>query len=117
MIKPPIYNVSYLSYINLLSKIEDKLTFYKETLNSLNIVIPHPSNYVSLSLEQLKVIQKTFKKESDKFGTSDNFYSCLLLVNYHVASILLLKSLKTEDIVSVSVSIEDYLIIESFIEL
>lgn len=119
MSNPIIYNISYESYINLISKIESKFNDIKLKLSYLDIILSHPSVAVTLTSTQLFKMNTHFKKESEFFGTTNNFYKCLLLVNYHLGSLLQISNnpLLKDNIKTISLSVEDFLIIESFTDL
>ena len=115
MNKSIIYNISYEEYIKLISKIESTFTNYKQTLSILNIKLYHPSVAVSLFKKDILVLTETFPEECKSFGDASNFYNCLLLVNYHIGSLLqVVEILDTNEVKTISISLEDLLILDSF---
>lgn len=118
MSKAIIYNIDYLSYLKLLSGIEDKLNNYKSVLLNHKVILQHPSIASFLEEKNSILLYNLFPKESKKFGSSSNFYNCLILINYHLGSLLQIsKVLDNNSIQSISISLEDILIIESFKDL
>lgn len=118
MSKTIIYNIDYLSYLKLISGIENKFNNYKSLLLTHKIVLQHPSLASFLEEKSSIVLHNLFPKESKKFGSSSNFYNCLILINYHLGSFLQVNDiLDSKSIQSISISLEDILIIESFKDL
>lgn len=115
-----IYNIKYEAYLELLAKIESTFTFYKSTLLNFDLKLIHPSLVQNISLrDHIYIVDKHFSKESNKFGTALNFLNALHLINYHLGSVLQISEIKeiNSNIDSISISIEDLLIIESFKDL
>ena len=69
--------------------------------------------------QHIIIVEKHFYEESIKFGTSLNFLNALHLINYHLGSVLQISEIKqiSSNIDSISISVEDLLIIESFKDL
>ena len=115
-----IYNIKYEAYLNLLSSIENKFNSYKTSLLGFNLKLVHPSLLKNTPLRQhIIIVEKHFYEESIKFGTSLNFLNALHLINYHLGSVLQISEIKqiSSNIDSISISVEDLLIIESFKDL
>jgi len=112
---PVTYTFTTESYLKLLSSIEEKFNQYKKALLEKGIILVHKSSTKSVSQKDLIFISNTYKKEIEIFGTAFNFYNCLLLINYHLVSLYFVKDIKT--VLSVSLTIEDYLIMNSFFDL
>lgn len=115
-----IYNIKYEAYLNLLSSIENKFNSYKAFLLEHNLKLIHPSLIQDTSLLQHTImVKKYFPEESIKFGTPLNFLNALHLINYHLGSVLQISEIKqiSSNIDSISISVEDLLIIESFKDL
>ena len=118
MSKTIIYNLSYLEYINLISRVEGKFNKIKSILLENNIILYHPSVASFLEKNQSLLLEQLFKKSCKKFSTAPNFYNCLIIVNYHIGSLLQINTIiDTQAIQSVSISLEDILIIKSFEDL
>lgn len=115
MSKSIIYNIDYLTYLKLISGIENKFNNYKSLLLNHNIYLEHPSVASFLEVKNSNVIKNLFPKESKKFDSASNFYNCLILINYHLGSFLQINDiLDSKSIQSISITLEDILIIESF---
>lgn len=119
MSKSIVYNISYKAYLSLISNIESKFNLYKELLFNNNIILQHPSLVNNLSSSDRFKISQLFPKETKTFGTAYNFYNCLLLVNYHLGSLIQVTTITPliNEIQTISINIEDILIIESFKDL
>lgn len=118
MSTPVLLNLKYSAYVSLLNQIEKSFNIYKQKLLDLNIPLSHPSIAVPLTLPQKLALQNIFKKEVIEFSTINNFFNCLSLVNYHLGSLhqlhILFKDNLFDNVETLSISIEDLLIIESF---
>lgn len=109
------YTFTTQSYLSLLSSIEQKFNEYKKVLLEKDIPLSHKSSGKAVTQANLMFISHTYKKEVEVFGTAFNFYNSLLLINYHLVSLYFVKDIKT--VLSVSLTIEDYLIMNSFVDL
>lgn len=109
------YNISYQSYLKSISSIEDKFNYIKQIMIDNNIPLSHPSTAIQLNNLQIHKLSELFPLQIEKFQNAFNFYKALEVINYHLCSLLLMtETLEFKDIVSVSISIEDYLTIVSF---
>lgn len=113
-----IYTISFDSYCEILSKIEDKFNSYKFFMLKHNLILQHPSLFsMNSNRKYIEFIEKHYSRESTIFGTSLNFLNCLVLINYHLGSFLQIseiKEIKTNDIQTISISVENLLILDSF---
>lgn len=112
---PVTYTFTTQSYLSLLASVEQKFSEYKKVLLEKGIPLSHESSKKAATQADLMFINHTYKKEVEVFGTAFNFYNCLLLINYHLVSLYFVKDIKT--VLSVTLTIEDYLIMNSFVGL
>lgn len=119
MLKAIQYNLTISAYLSLLVDISENVTKHVEELKKNGLPVKHPSQ-VQLYARQVKQIEFLFPTESKYFDGGANYFNSVVLANYHIGSLRLVKEQfpgfsNFSDIAgSILISVEDILILTSF---